>query len=218
MSTPTRHPTAYFCGHFLRTAALVAALVAQASPAAANQSGVCTCKSPTPQEALDSSTAVFEGRVVGHLDTMDGTVRTTLEVTRTWRGPEAETLHLATPTPDACDLELEVGTTYLVYAAGPVDALRTDGCSGTKPIEQARADLTLLGVGAVAFDVPVVETGGDHDKPKPEPPARGGCASCHIGARQQPATPGYLVAILSLLFARVLRRGRRYPRRPQHPR
>lgn len=47
----------------------------------------------------------------------------------------------------SCDYNFKVGETYLVFASGTVDALKTDQCSRTSPIARAKEIIEVLGEG-----------------------------------------------------------------------
>lgn len=98
----------------------------------------CTCIEPVgPLDVRvkrwsSQATAVFTGEV-SRLETSRGNsnVRVTFSVDRFWVGG-ASTLELITSRlQGGCGYEFRIGMEYLVYAAGPPGALRTDACSGT---------------------------------------------------------------------------------------
>ena len=117
------------------------------------------------QRAISHSDAVFSGEVVGFEklekpppDTvmMEETMLTlpsprkvavTLRVDEAWKGPKQRTVRFTTPFADGmnCAIGFEEGRGYLVYANGGRDGLRVGGCSETKPLSRAGADLALLG-------------------------------------------------------------------------
>ena len=112
----------------------------------------------------------------------------------------------------ARELEGDARRAYLDEACNTNTALRADILS----MLEAEADLVMLGVGAVPVDAPA-ESEREDD---PEPPARGGCASCNIGAPTQPSAgsrgdaPAPQLALGALLAMLVLRqRCRPGPRR-----
>jgi hypothetical protein len=114
------------------------------------------------RDALSDSEAVFSGEVVdfentpnitmmeGEMVTMMGgntaTATATLQVSEVWKGPERQTMQIGTAPNDgvSCGFPFEEGKEYLVYASGK-QGLKTDGCSETKLLSKAGADLAVLG-------------------------------------------------------------------------
>lgn len=125
----------------------------------------CTCISPiTPQEALESSTAVFVGKVVstevqdGIIITTADPVTVTFEVSKSWKGSNLKTLVLTTPRDGtSCGYNFEEGETYIVYAQGTEDQLNTHICTRTNLFVNAQQDLQVLGEGTAAIDNNVQE-------------------------------------------------------------
>jgi hypothetical protein len=129
----------------------------------------CTCGvEGSPKErargAIADSDAVFSGEVVEldkeppDTEMVKGTMLTvmgeggrestvTLQVSEVWKGPEQQTVRFTTPVDDgiSCALPFEEGREYLVYASGE-QGLEVGGCSETKPLSAADADLALLGI------------------------------------------------------------------------
>jgi hypothetical protein len=128
----------------------------------------CTCAMPSgsqkeiAKDALADSEAVFAGEVVnfentpnitmmeGEMVTMMGgntaTATATLRVSEVWKGPERQTMQIGTAPNDgvSCGFPFEEGKEYLVYASGKQDP-EASGCSETKPLSEAGADLAVLG-------------------------------------------------------------------------
>jgi len=113
--------------------------------------------------AIADSDAVFSGEVVDldkeppETEMVEGTMLTvmgggerkstvTLQVFEVWKGPRQQTVQFTTPVADgiSCAFPFEEGREYLVYANGGQD-LKVGGCSETKPLSAADADLALLG-------------------------------------------------------------------------
>jgi len=114
------------------------------------------------EKAISGSDAVFSGEVVDlekpppDTEMVEGTMLTvvggggrkatvTLRVSEVWKGPEQQTVRFTTPVADgiSCAHPFEEGREYLVYANGEQD-LTVGGCSETKPLSNAGADLALL--------------------------------------------------------------------------
>jgi len=132
-----------------------------------NCASACMCAiegSPEERarEAIADSDAVLSGEVVefekAPPDTqmVEGTMLTvvgggrkatvTLRVSEVRKGPEQQIVRFTTPVADgvSCAHPFEEGREYLVYANGEQD-LRVGGCSETKMLSGADADLALLG-------------------------------------------------------------------------
>lgn len=188
----------------------------------------CSCMRSTPSEALERSTAVFEGRVLevtpfeergevtlegGCLgedceeslsETTHGTTHSgfavRFSVTRRWKGVSTEEVVVRTARDSAgCGYAFEVGEDYVVYAsAEEAGALSTGLCDRTARVADASEDLEALGTGEVPVDV-------DDESTPPateEPPARGGCASCATGGASSPFAAGLPFAVALLLLRR----------------
>lgn len=126
--------------------------------APACDTGFCSCVGPRdPRSALETSAAVFTGRVVAVRDTMVGTAaehgpwqmrRVTLEVDGVWKGVESATVVVLTGMGGGdCGFPFRRGESYLVYTAGgtPGEPLRVGICGRTALLEHAAADLHALG-------------------------------------------------------------------------
>ena len=115
------------------------------------------------REAIADSDAVLSGEVVDldkpppDTEMVEGTMLSvvggggreatvTLRVSEVWKGPEQQIVRFTTPVADgiSCAHPFEEGREYLVYANGEQD-LRVGGCSETKMLSEADADLALLG-------------------------------------------------------------------------
>ncbi len=151
----------------------------------------CKCRPLPVAEAASSARAVFEGRVVAIEAPKEenGDARVQLAVVRAWKGLHTEeTLWIETRSePAACGYVFVADESYLVYAEGESnDALRVHSCSRTQPVAEASEDLQVLGMGSVPNSPPKTPELTATAAPANEPPGRGGCASCSVGA----ATPG----------------------------
>lgn len=189
----------------------------------------CSCMRSSPAEALDRSTAVFEGRVLevtpfeerrdvtlegGCLDdacreSLSETTESVevtgfavrFSVTRRWKGVDTEEVVVRTARDSAaCGFAFEVGQDYVVYAsAEEAGTLSTGLCDRTARVADASEDLDALGTGEVPVDVEDEPTA-----PTDEPPARGGCASCATSGTSAP-----LGAVFPVAFALAMLRHRR---------
>jgi hypothetical protein len=149
-------------------------------PAAAS---ACSCMQQTQEDAAQNAGAIFEGRVT-RIENPEGNPTIHFQVVRSFKGPSQESLTASTANSSAsCGYGFEQGKSYLVYATQEAGgALAVSLCSRTAPIENATEDLNKLGLGVTPFD----PGAGSATTPPPaapaSEPAKGGCASCTIGA------------------------------------
>ena len=147
------------------------------------QAYACSCAEPgSPVEALETSAAVFAGRVVsveGAFDPDEAPYspedRTTVEfeVGAVWKGVVHERMYVTTrPDGASCGFAFVEGEEYVVYAH---DSAEVDGgygvyrCSRTALLSQAQADIDALGAG----DAPQAGTGGPAPGQSPDTAAGG---------------------------------------------
>lgn len=143
----------------------------------------CKCKLQTVEEAKQDAVAIFEGRVTSIVDepktenNMFPGKTVTVALVRTWRGLEnQEAVSVRTGESGAmCGYGFEVGTSYLVYAAGEPDKLLVTSCSRTRPLGEASEDLASLGAGVTPVKIEAVKDAGV--SPPPSKTKSGGCAS-----------------------------------------
>lgn len=188
---------------------VAASVVAVLGLAAHREAAACKCMvPPPPQEALAGSAAVFEGTVTevrGPKDEAEhGGLEVTLQVGRRFKGAEADTVTVTTPSSSAaCGYSFEQGKTYLVYANdGDNGRLSVILCSRTARIEDAADDLAALGGGQEPGPGPSPEDPAPQPPPAAEPGKRG-CGGCATG------TPVDGVAGLLLVMAAALALRRR---------
>ena len=137
---------------------------------------------------VTTKTAVFTGKVIG-FDYRKGirneftdsqrdslvqpidyeTKLVKVEVHRWWRSQMQPLIFLVTDTTknsdgstsvSGCDYNFKVGETYLVFASGAIDALKTDQCSWTSPIIRAKEMIDVLGEGFRPVEPPSVKDAG----------------------------------------------------------
>ncbi len=105
----------------------------------------CTCPTPRPPaDVLQSSTAVFDGTVVGieMVDPRDQSseLRVSFVVHTQWKGVTSGRLTLTTPGNSAmCGIRFGLGLRYLVYANGVSDRLTVWSCSRTRGYDATEA-------------------------------------------------------------------------------
>lgn len=71
-------------------------------------------------------------------------------VSRVWKGPRVDTLTVifgSIGIASSCDLSLEAGSSYVIFASGDDDALRTRQCTGTALESIATSTISALGPG-----------------------------------------------------------------------
>lgn len=210
----------------MKRALLVIALLTLAPTAVAL---ACSCMRSTPAEALERSTAVFEGRVLevtpfeerrdvtlegGCLDeacreSLSETTESVevtgfavrLSVTRRWKGVDTEEVVVRTARDSAaCGFAFEVGQDYVVYASAEDEAGTLATGLCDRTARVADASEDLVALGTGEVPVDVDE---EPTSTTDEPPARGGCASC--AASGAPT----LTALFPAAFALVMLRRRR---------
>jgi hypothetical protein len=199
---------------------LLVALI-QLYPAAAR---ACSCLAQSPAEAFEQAVSVFEGHVL-EIKPVPATPETSgqtlpqlavrLSVVRSWKGMEQEQIVLTTGTDSAaCGFAFAVDQDYLVYASSGPSGLTASLCSRTALIADATEDIGVLGMGATPVDPHLPKAEQDAlAKPKSEPPASGGCASCAVLSAANSARGGDASALsacvaLTLITRRVIRRRR----------
>jgi hypothetical protein len=196
----------------LALCALIAALI----PLYGGTARACSCLQQTPAEAYEQAVSVFEGHVLEITPAPAGDehalpqLAVKLAVVRAWKGMEQEQVVVTTAGDSAmCGYAFELDKDYLVYAGSSAKGLSVSLCSRTAPVAAADEDLRLLGMGATPVEPRLPKAEADALKtPKPEPPARGGCASCTV----QPARGAgehalaLTAGIAALVSARMTRR------------
>jgi hypothetical protein len=170
----------------------------------------CTCAPTTPEEAFESSDAIFEGRVVaieakGPEGVGPKTHRVVLRVVRSWKGvdPKRQQLTVRTSSSEAaCGYSFEPDTSYLVYASrGEGGKLKVSLCSRTRPAEKAREDFERLGAGVTPVDVQAEQGTGD-TAPGSANNGGAGCRSCALQPGGSSGLPAAAAVLLALLWIR----------------
>ena len=143
-------------GSLVLRAALIVPLISLWILLHPEQSYACSCVTPgSPSEEMDTSAAVFMGRVVSvrEFERDDGLMSsadpTTIEfaVSTVWKGPSYETMFLTTARSDSsCGFTFVEGEQYVVYSR---DGSTVSLCSRTRSLSAAQHDLAELGKGQV---------------------------------------------------------------------
>jgi len=170
----------------------------------------CSCMQQTQEDAAQNAVAIFEGRVT-RIENPSGQPKVHFQVVRSFKGSSQESLAASTANSSAsCGYGFEEGKSYLVYASQEEGALWVSLCSRTALIADASEDLGKLGLGVTPFD----PGAGSEAKAPVEPasePAKGGCASCSIGAHadraaEQRALPALALLVLGAAYRITCRR------------
>ncbi len=142
----------------LAAVALVLGLLLSLTP---ERASACICREfPSSEEMLALSDTVFAGRVVdmsdeaGSYDSAVGYYRVVqFRVSRVWKGEPFSTIFLVDPA-TSCTANFRAGHQYLVYASRITDlsssltgSLKTDACSRPTSLQNAQADIDVLGEG-----------------------------------------------------------------------
>lgn len=126
----------------------IAALLPATAPCAAPR---CSCLAePQVAEAAGRADAVFSGVALSVTDSTDvdgyPERRVAFRVDAAWKGAPGETVVISTGLGGGdCGYPFRAGREYLVFAEAEDGALFTGICSLTSPIEEAEAELALLG-------------------------------------------------------------------------
>ena len=113
----------------------------------------CSCMIPDLERQVETSSAIFTGRVsaAGRLNagplSLPDSVRVVFTLDRVYKGDFAETAVVYTAAnAAACGVNFLVGERYLVFAYESGNTLRTGLCNLTQPVEQAPDLLRQLGL------------------------------------------------------------------------
>jgi hypothetical protein len=177
----------------------------------------CSCSVLTPAEAYEQADAVFEGRVVEvRAPAADAAAHASsrsvhLQVVRAWKGIAGEQVEVTTAVGGtACGYDFAAERSYFVYAANRDGKLAVSLCSRTRPMADAAEDLHVLGMGATPVDPHPASETPKQAEPR-QPPARGGCASCAVGAGGGPPAHALRLALCALAALTWRKRSRSRP-------
>ena len=108
----------------------------------------CDCENFLSEEvALEQADLVFVGKVVFvNTNWMSGGWKFSFEVEKTWKRQASNFLIINTGYEKDCGYLFDEGKRYLVHVKKTF-GLKTDACMGNKPIEEATAELKVLGEG-----------------------------------------------------------------------
>jgi hypothetical protein len=123
------------------------------------------------RRALAQSSAVFSGEVID-IEKGYSSSSVIFRVSEVWKGKQRDTRtmksSIGTSMINSCAYGFKEGQEYLVYAywgnvgSPPRPALKADGCTETKPLSEASADLQSLGDGeALGGSGVLSDTSGD---------------------------------------------------------
>lgn len=108
----------------------------------------CTCTHwARPMEEIKWSDAVFIGTVVAiSTDRSKNLNRVEIQVDRSWKGVREPNVSVFTSSSgSSCGIEYHLFEKWLIYAETDQHGLSTHMCSRTRPIEDAKDDLRVLG-------------------------------------------------------------------------
>ncbi len=154
----------------LAAALTLAITVTALAPAATARA--CSCALEAREPAFAAAVSVFEGRVTGYEEAGELTALVTVNVVRTWKGADSETVILRTQGNGAmCGYAVEVGSSHLFYTHRP-EGQDAEGeewvglCSRSALVtsEQAQGDIRAMGAG-----VTPVDPEGGTEEPPPTP-------------------------------------------------
>ena len=110
----------------------------------AEKSYACECMKASPEERLQKTNVVFEGKVL-EVQEKDGEMKTLFEVKKIWKGTTSSQIIVYTKGGD-CMFRFVEGGGYLVFSTqrGSEKQLQTNSCSRTKRLDEAGADKAAL--------------------------------------------------------------------------
>ena len=108
----------------------------------------CPCEEGKgPEDFVEGANQIFVGTVIGvNTNWISGGMKYTFVVEKTWKRGADSLLVVNTGWDYECGSQFEDGKKYLVYGLKKF-SLKTSECMGSKAIEDAEADLQLLGEG-----------------------------------------------------------------------
>jgi len=153
-------------------AAVLTLAIAVTALAPAATARACSCALEAREPAFAAAVSVFEGRVTGYEEAGEMTALVTVNVVRTWKGADNETVILRTQGNGAmCGYAVEVGSSHLFYTyrpegQGPEGEEWVGLCSRSTLVtnEQAQSDIRAMGAG-----VTPVDPEGGTEEPPPTP-------------------------------------------------
>ncbi len=102
---------------------------------------ICGCDVMLPKEYLEESTYAFTGRVSESTRSKKGKRSTIFEIDEVFKGvPKPDMKIYDQIAGNECDLPLEEGQSYLVFAKWEWGSVNTSRCMGTKFLEKARVE------------------------------------------------------------------------------
>jgi hypothetical protein len=105
----------------------------------------CECVPLSPEAARDSADIIVEGTCIQvNSNWISGGMKYSFEVDRCWKKATDRFFIVNTPFAKDCGVAFEEGQRYLLYVRR-IFTPKTNRCMGTKPREDAEADLLVLG-------------------------------------------------------------------------
>jgi len=102
----------------------------------AEKSYACECMKASPEERLQKTNVVFEGKVL-EVQEKDGEMKTLFEVKKIWKGTSSSQIIIYTSF-GSCTFRFAEGGEYLVFSSyRGEEKLETSICSGTQRLDEA---------------------------------------------------------------------------------
>ncbi|PFL71174.1 cobalamin biosynthesis protein CbiN [Bacillus cereus] len=107
------------------------------------RSYACECMKASPEERLQKTDVVFEGKVL-EVQEKDGKMEILFEVKKIWKGTSSSQIIIYTSF-SSCTFPFGEGGEYLVFAFNRGEGkLETSMCNGTKRLDEAEMDKVAL--------------------------------------------------------------------------
>lgn len=105
----------------------------------------CECKGSTVEESFRKHDAVFEGKVLKIQEDSEKGQAILFEVKTNWKGANTSQIIIYTNL-GSCMVPFTKGESYLVFSSkrGTTGQLYTSDCSGTKQLQRAENDVSVL--------------------------------------------------------------------------
>lgn len=114
----------------------------------AHDLAACDCKPVSTPDAIEQAKVVFAGQVVDiNTNWVSGGWKISFAVEEVYKDRADRFIIINTPWEKDCGIIFKKEARYLVYAERPYH-FKTHSCMGTKFLEEAEADLQLLGEGS----------------------------------------------------------------------
>ncbi|MEH6891986.1 cobalamin biosynthesis protein CbiN [Bacillus sp. JJ864] len=125
----------------------------------------CECKGSTVEESFGKHDAIFEGKVLKIEEDSEKGQAILFEVKTNWKGADTSQIMIYTNL-GSCMFRFTKGESYLVFSSkrGTTGQLYTSDCSGTKQLQRAENDVSVLSH-IVKGQVPTKQVDVEHAMP-----------------------------------------------------